>query len=89
MPLTNQELLGMQTSLRARWNNGLLSRSEDWKRIAGEVRSNSDSHTQPGIAETKKAGFLKIACIIMITNRYFAISKSFFDILLNMLDIMF
>ena len=30
---------------------------------------------QPGIAGTKKVGFLEIACIIMITNRYFAIRK--------------
>nr|VFK57049.1 MAG: Transposase [Candidatus Kentron sp. TC] len=42
--------------------------------------------TQPGIAEIKKVGFLKIACIIMMTTWIFRDSKNFFEILFEILS---
>nr|VFK20385.1 MAG: Mu-like prophage major head subunit gpT [Candidatus Kentron sp. LPFa] len=45
MPLTAQELLDLRTSLVVRWNRGLAAQNEDWKRIAGFIKSTGDSNT--------------------------------------------
>jgi phage major head subunit gpT-like protein len=51
MPITQAQLDALKTTLRARFNSGLALTPDDWKKVAGYIKSDSKSNTYAWLSQ--------------------------------------